>query len=95
MVNASEVGAPVDDHVCQFDFQPGWVDLMLEKIDWVEAWAAATVVATTQFDSAELTVKTRTLIRELRSTHPTGGAWWISGSTRTSMRGSRGRRRPK
>lgn len=66
MVNASEAGAPVDDHVCQFDFQPGWVDLMLEKFDWGEAWAVATVVAATQFDSAELNVKSRTLIRDLR-----------------------------
>lgn len=56
----------VHEHVYQFDFQPGWLDLTLESVDWVEAWAAATVLATTQFEPARLTVTTRKLTRELR-----------------------------
>ncbi|MGW0865399.1 hypothetical protein [Streptomyces sp. NPDC002611] len=50
----------------QFDFQSGWLDLTLESVDWAEAWAAATVLATTQFEPARLTVTTRKLTRELR-----------------------------
>jgi len=66
VLNAPEANEPVDDHVYQFDFQQGWIDLTLEKLDWVDAWAVATVVESTQFDSAKLAVKTRTLTRDLR-----------------------------
>ncbi|MFB7929360.1 hypothetical protein ACFC4C_09645 [Streptomyces sp. NPDC056039] len=57
---------PLHEHVYQFDFQSGWLDLTLENVDWAEAWAVATVLATTQFEPARLTVTTRKLTRELR-----------------------------
>jgi hypothetical protein len=57
---------PGDDLVYQFDFQPRWLDLTLEDVGLAEAWAVATVAAMTQFDSAQLTVKHRPLIRSLR-----------------------------
>lgn len=54
------------DHIFEFDFQPGWIDLGLEDVDWIESDAAATVVVWTEFDSAELKVKPRKLIRDVR-----------------------------
>ncbi len=54
------------DHIFEFDFQPGWIDLTLDEVDWIEAWAVATVVATREFDAAELTVKPRKVVRDLR-----------------------------
>ncbi|GGW92223.1 hypothetical protein [Streptomyces lomondensis] len=65
-MNDKEVGVSVDEHVYQFDFKSGWLDLTLESVDWVDAWAVATVLATTQFEPSRLTVTTRKLTRELR-----------------------------
>lgn len=67
VVNDKEGGVSDDEHVYQFDFQPGWLDLTLESVDWAEAWAVATVLATTQFEPARLTMTTRKLTRDLRS----------------------------
>ncbi|MER6677608.1 hypothetical protein [Streptomyces sp. NPDC000983] len=54
------------DHIFEFDFQPGWVNLSLEERTWIEASVVATLVASRQFDQGELEVTTRMLIRDLR-----------------------------
>ncbi|MER6187285.1 hypothetical protein [Streptomyces sp. NPDC001652] len=41
-MNATEDGRPVDDYVCRFDFQHGWVDLTLSEATKAAARALAT-----------------------------------------------------
>lgn len=67
MVDAHAAGVStdeVDDHVCRLDFQPGWVDLMLDGFDWIEARALGDVESA-RFDPAQLTVKRGKLSRDL------------------------------
>jgi hypothetical protein len=50
--------------VYRFYCHSAWLDLTLDSVDWGEAWAVATVLASTQFDPASLTVSSRKLLRD-------------------------------
>jgi hypothetical protein len=63
-VSDFEVGTPVDDHVCRFDFQPGWIDLTLEHGTNAEALGLAGA-AMERFNPLERTVKDRDLLSDL------------------------------
>jgi hypothetical protein len=77
MVDEHEDDRSIADHVCRFDFQPGWIDLTLDDGTHSEALGMAGA-AMRRFNPLELTVKERDLlsdlvdrIRDLNSDQPT------------------------